>query len=72
MIDVAREHHADLLAEVVLDRVDAGRECDAREDAELFADVERRAAHRADALAAVVVVGRLMLADLVVARARGR
>ena len=33
VVDVARELHADLLAEVVLDRVEAGRDRDAGEDA---------------------------------------
>ena len=55
VIDVARKHHADLLAEVVLNRVETRRDVDAGEDAVHARHIVLRAAGRADPLAAVVV-----------------
>ena len=65
VIDPAREVRADVFAEIVVHRVEIGGDQDAGEDAVLVADVVLRAACRADVLAAVVVLLRLMLADLV-------
>ena len=66
VVDVARERHADLLAEVVLNRVDARTRAlmpvkmlNVRPTSCVTPPTD------ADALAAVVVLGRLMLADLV-------